>query len=94
MQYCRRLWINAKYNGVRALSGKICFTLLMEKMHLDIDEQRKCICCLNVMCLSKYIRIHLMDSCSFVYPTICMCLLSMSNLLLMSPCALDGGLNM
>ena len=60
------------YNDLRALSGKICFTLLMAKMHLDKDEQRKGICCLNVRCLSKYIPRNLMDSCSFVSPTICM----------------------
>ena len=71
MQYCRRLCINAKYNDLRALSGKICFTLLMAKMHFDIDEHRKFICCLKVKCLSKYIPRNVMDSCSFVSPTIC-----------------------
>ena len=65
----------------------------MAKMHLDIDEQRKFICCLNVRCLSKYIPRNLMDSCSFVSPTICMGLLLMNNLLLMSMCTFDGGLN-
>ena len=50
--------------------GKICFTLLMAKMHFDTDEHRKFICCLNVKCLSKkYIPRNLMDSCSFVSPT-------------------------
>ena len=63
-------------------------------MHIDIDEQRKFICCLNVRCLSKYIPIKLMDSCSFVSPTICMGLLLMNNLLLMSTCTFDGGLIM
>ena len=45
------------------------------------------------MFLSKYIPRNLMDSCSFVSPTICMGLLLMNNLLLMSTCTFDGGLN-
>ena len=65
----------------------------MAKMHLDIVEQRKFICCLNVRCLSKYIPRNVMDSRSFVSPTICMGLLLMNNLLLMSTCKFVGGLN-
>ena len=34
-----------------------------------------------------------MDSCSFVSPTIFMDLLLMNNLLFMSTCTFDGGLN-
>ena len=52
------------------------------------------VCCLNVMCLSiYYIPRNLMDSCSPVSPTIVMGLLLMSNVLLMSTCTFDGGLN-
>ena len=63
------------------------------KMHFDIDEHRKFICCLKVKCLSKYIPRNLMNSCSFVSPAICMGLLLMYNLLLMSTFTFDGGLN-
>ena len=67
----------------------------MAKLHFDIDEHRKFIivCCLNVKCLSKYIPRNLKDSCSFVSPTICMVSVSMNNLLLMSTCTFDAGLN-
>ena len=65
----------------------------MAKMHFDIDEHRKFICCLNVKCLSKYIPRNFMDSCSSVSPTIFMGLLLMNNLVLMSKCTFDGGLN-
>ena len=59
----------------------------MAKLHFDIDnnnnngrnEHRKFICCLNVKCLSKYIPRNLMDSCSFVSPTIFMGVLLMNN---------------
>ena len=35
--HCRRLWISAKYNDLRALIGKIFFTLLMAKMHFEMS---------------------------------------------------------
>ena len=65
----------------------------MAKMHFDIDEPRKFICCLNVKCLSKYILRNLIHSRSFVSHKICMGLFLMNNLLLMSTCTFDGGLN-
>ena len=65
----------------------------MAKMHFDVDEHRKFICCLKVKCLSKYIPRNLMDSCSSVSRTIVMGLLLMDNLLSMLTSTFDGGRN-